>query len=69
MRAYLKNATLFTLIAGLMMVTSCRETVKENSHGEEHIENNEHMDDDEHMMDEGEHTDHDDDHMNAEDHH
>jgi hypothetical protein len=51
------------------MITSCRETVKEDSHSDGHMENSEHMEDTEHSDLDGEHMNQNDDHMEDEEHH
>ena len=63
MKTTIKNFTAILFTISLLFMASCRETAKEGSQDDTHMENTEHIDDSEHM-DGSEHQDMDDDHLN-----
>ncbi len=65
----LKKTTTVLFVLILTIVTSCRETVKDDTHSGGHMENTEHMDNAEHSDLEGEHMNENDNHMEDEEHH
>ncbi len=66
MKNYLQKTSIFLIVFCFVLLSSCRETVKEEAHTDDHMETNDHMEmdhGDEHMSDDAEHMDNDTDHM------